>query len=123
MSFEKALAKEIKRLRDRLALLTGLGNQERAGEISRTRNTPRRRRVSPKVRAQRVLQGRYMSAVRSLPASQKKRIAAVRAKDGYRKAIAVAQRLTKGAGRKPTRRAKPTKRMRKTSASQHTPPH
>jgi hypothetical protein len=106
MSFEKAVQDEIKRLKDRIAALTsvvGLGAVPRKGRGSsrkattRKPKTTRKRkpRVSSKVRAQRVLQGQYMGHVRRLTAEQKKKIAAIREKSGYRKAIAKAKKMAK----------------------------
>lgn len=106
MNFEKAVQDEIKRLRDRIAALTsvvGLGSApRRARRASRKATAPRtkttrkpKRKISPTVRAQRVLQGQYMGHVRRLTAEQKKRIAGIRQESGYRKAIAEAKKLAK----------------------------
>ena len=100
MEFEKALAAEIERLRTRLEHLTGLSSAQakvRRGKPARKARTSRKpkRKSSPKVRAQRVLQGQYMGHVRRLTAEQKKRVSAIREKSGYRKAIAEAKRLAK----------------------------
>jgi hypothetical protein len=104
MSFEKAVQAEIKRLKDRIAALTsvvGLSSApRRARRASRKTTTrkakaTRKRKASPKVRALRVLQGQYMGHVRRLTAEQKKKVAAIREKSGYRKAIAEAKKLAK----------------------------
>jgi hypothetical protein len=101
MSFEKAVQDEIKRLKDRIVALTsvvGFGNAPRkARGASRKAKTTRKpkRRLSPKVRAQRVLQGTYMGVVRRLSGEQKKRVSEIRQKSGYRKAIAEAKRMAK----------------------------
>ncbi len=104
MSFEKAVAAEISRIRKRIAELTqdateatkrtirgpSIGTKRRRS--TRAKAKPQRR-LPPKVRAQRVLQGRYMGHVRRLTAEQKKEVAEIRLKSGYRKAIAEAKRM------------------------------
>jgi hypothetical protein len=100
MSFEKAVQDEIKRLKDRIVALTsviGFGNAPRKARAASRKATTRKRKrkVSPKVRAQRVLQGQYMGHVRRLTAEQKKKVAAIREKSGYRKAIAQAKKMAK----------------------------
>lgn len=118
MSFEAALAQEINRLRDRLAMLTRLGTSVRPPKSGRTRKS--RRRSSAKVRAQRVLQGRYMGSVRALGSAAKKRVQAIREKSGYLKAIAAAKRAAKGQAGRTTQPAQPRTRRRgkrSTSAS------
>ena len=104
MKFEKAVAAEISRIRKRLAEL-GQGVTEftkrkilrpRVG-TTRARSTRAysnpKRKPSPKVRAQRVLQGQYMGHVRRLTVEQKKTVSTTREKFGYRKAIAQAKRI------------------------------
>jgi hypothetical protein len=104
MSFEKALAAEITRLRKRLAELSHDATEATKRTIrgpligtKRIRSTRAkakpRPRLSPKVRAQRVLQGRYMGHVRRLTEEQKKKVSEIRQKSGYRKAIAEAKRM------------------------------
>ena len=100
MEFEKALSAEIERLKARLEHLVGLRStpaKVKRGKPARKAKTSRKpnRKLSPKVRAQRVLQGQYMGHVRRLTAEQKKKISAIREKSGYRKAIAEAKRLAK----------------------------
>lgn len=105
MSFERAVQDEIKRLKDRIVALTfvvGLGSSPRkaSGGLRRATDkakTTRKliRKLSSKVRAQRVLQGQYMGHVRRLTAEQKKKVRAIREKSGYGKAIAVAKKLAK----------------------------
>ena len=100
MEFEKALAAEIERLKDRLEHLVGLSSASvkvRRGKPARKARTSRKpkRKISSKVRAQRVLQGQYMGHVRRLTAEQKNKISVIRENSGYRKAIAEAKRLAK----------------------------
>src|ERR1017187_991403 len=99
--FEKALATEIQRLKDQLSRLVGMSATpvKRRGRKPGSKNKPKpatkTRRVSAQVRAQRVLQGQYMGHVRRLTAEQKKKVAEIREKSGYRKAIAEAKRLAR----------------------------
>jgi hypothetical protein len=99
--FEKALATEIQRLKDQLSRLVGMSATpvKRRGRKPGSKNKPqpakKHRRVSAQVRAQRVLQGQYMGHVRRLTAEQKKKVAEIREKSGYRKAIAEAKRLAR----------------------------
>jgi hypothetical protein len=106
MSFEKAVQDEIKRLKDRIAALAsvvGIGNAPRKASGASRKATARKakttrkpkRKVSPKVRAMRVLQGQYMGHVRLLTAEQKKKVGTIREKSGYRRAIAEAKRMGK----------------------------
>ena len=100
MEFEKALAAEIERLKDRLEHLVGLSSASvkvrRGKPVGKAKiNRKPKRKISSQVRAQRVLQGQYMGHVRRLTAEQKKKISMVREKSGYRKAIAEAKRLAK----------------------------
>jgi hypothetical protein len=94
----KGRQKEIVDLRQRLAALEGLGGSSRAAAAparrTRARKTVRRRaRLSPKVRALRRLQGRYMGYVRRLKAAEKARVRAVREKQGMEAAIRLASSL------------------------------
>ena len=88
--------KEIASLRERLAMLERLGGQlagRAAGRISGKRGgkaagkARRRRRLSPKVRALRRQQGRYMGLVRRLSAAKKAQVKAIREKKGLPAAI------------------------------------
>lgn len=97
MEFEEALQREIRRVKARLESLLRLATvtKRRSHPVARRRMASRRmrRKLSPKVRAQRRLQGQYMGHVRRLTAAQKKAVAAVREKSGYPAAIAHARRL------------------------------
>jgi hypothetical protein len=104
MEFEKAVAAEISRIRKRLAELAQDVGGVPKRKIARTRvgrtkarrmraHSKSKRKLSPKVRAQRVLQGQYMGHVRRLTVEQKKTVSATREKFGYRKAIAEAKRI------------------------------
>ena len=91
--------KEIAALRERLATLEELGvrGAEKAGRrvaVKAGRAEARvKRRLSPKVRALRRQQGRYMGLVRRLKAGQKARVRAVREKKGLPAAIRLALSL------------------------------
>jgi hypothetical protein len=93
MTFEKALQAEIRRLRARLASLTTI-NRAPSGTPAKSAGR-RRRKSSPKLKAQRKLQGSYMGHVRRLTAAQKKHIANIQWTKGYEKAIAAAKKLRK----------------------------
>jgi len=54
-----------------------------------------RRRTSPTLHAKRVLQGRYLGAVRPLSKANRARVKAVQATKGYEAAIKLAQSLRK----------------------------
>lgn len=91
---------EIRSLRERLASLEGA--VAAAGPRRRGPGRPRgsakpaartRRRISPKVRALRRLQGKYMGLVRGLKTAEKARVRAVREKQGMGAAIALASSL------------------------------
>ena len=90
---------EIRTLRERLASLEGAAAA--AGPRRRGPGRPRgsakpaktRRRISPKVRALRRLQGKYMGLVRGLKTAEKARVRAVREKQGMGAAIALASSL------------------------------
>jgi hypothetical protein len=94
---------EIRTLRERLASLEGMsggassssGRRGRRGaskSASATRPV-RRRKMSPKVRALRRLQGKYMGFVRGLKPAEKARVRAVREKQGMGAAIQLASSL------------------------------
>jgi hypothetical protein len=107
ISFEKAVAAEISRIRKRLVELGQGVTKVTKRKIlrpligtTRKRSTgvhKPKRKLSPKVRAQRVLQGQYMGHVRRLTVEQKKTVSATREKFGYRKAIAEAKRIARKA--------------------------
>ena len=86
--------KEIAALRKRLAMLEALGDGP-AGRPGRRRTSAAKpsRRLSPKVRALRRLQGRYMGHVRRLKAAEKARVRVVREKQGLAAAIRLAVSL------------------------------
>ncbi len=94
---------EIRSLRDRLASLEGAsdGAQPRRRGPGRPRGSGKpaaaskvsRRRMSPKVRALRRLQGKYMGLVRGLKVAEKARVRSVREKQGMGAAIALASSL------------------------------
>ena len=102
---EKALRgrqQQIRNLREQLASLESLFRAGRgrkpaanAGRGSaKAKRRPRARRpMSPKVRALRKLQGKYMGFVRSLKPAEKSRVRAVREKQGMAAAIALASSL------------------------------
>jgi hypothetical protein len=87
--------REIRQLRQRLASLVALG-----GPASRKASSPRKARVrrrslTPRVRALRRLQGRYMGFVRRLKTAEKARVRALREKKGIGAAIRLASSLGK----------------------------
>lgn len=93
---------EIRRLKERLALLEQLspagaapaGRRPRRAARGVARKTRKRRaRMSPKVRALRRLQGKYMGYVRRLKPAEKARVRSVREKQGMEVAIRLAQSL------------------------------
>jgi hypothetical protein len=91
-------SKEIADLRERLASLEGMGS--RSGPARRAagvrRSTGKRRvAISPKVRALRRLQGKYMGYVRRLKPAEKARVRTVREKQGMQAAIRLAASLAK----------------------------
>jgi hypothetical protein len=94
---------EIAALREQLAALEGIdgrGARRGARRASRGNRAPapaRKRRVaiSPKVRALRRLQGKYMGFVRRLKPAEKARVRAVREKEGMQAAIRLASSLGK----------------------------
>jgi hypothetical protein len=88
---------EIASLRERLASLEGLDERNAARRRPRRAAgvAPRRRRakMTPKVRALRRLQGKYMGYVRRLKPAEKARVRAVREKQGMKAAIRMATSL------------------------------
>ena len=100
MSFEKALSDEIGRLRHRLAELLKLEGKTRSRRNPTASKAPRKqkRKSSPKLRALRQQQGKYMGLVRGLTAQQKRKVSEIREKKGMRAAIAAAKRA--GAAKK-----------------------
>ena len=101
---------EIRSLRERLASLEGMdgaaSSSPRRGGRRRGRGAAsgsgssgsasrpiRRRKMSPKVRALRRLQGKYMGFVRGLKPAEKARVRAVREKQGMGAAIQLASSL------------------------------
>jgi hypothetical protein len=57
---------------------------------------PRRLKLSPKRRAELKLHGRYLGHMRQLKPRQKARVRAVKQRNGYHAAIALAKRLAPG---------------------------
>ena len=92
-------SKEIADLRERLASLErmGGGSRRRGRQAKASTRSKQRRRVaiSPKVRALRRLQGKYMGYVRRLKPAEKARVRAVREKEGMQAAIRLAASLAK----------------------------
>lgn len=94
-------AREIAALRARIAALEGTGGRgvrragRRAGASGRTAVKRRRVAISPKVRALRRLQGKYMGYVRRLKPAEKARVREVREKQGMQAAIRLASSLAK----------------------------
>jgi hypothetical protein len=89
-------AKEIANLRERLADLEGIrGASAKRGPRQAAARPARRRNVtiSPKVRALRRLQGKYMGYVRRLKPAEKARVREVREKQGMQAAIRLASSL------------------------------
>jgi hypothetical protein len=98
---------EIRSLRERLASLEGMsdgagassgrrGRRGRRSAASGASSRPvRRRKMSPKVRALRRLQGKYMGFVRGLKPAEKARVRSVREKQGMAAAIQLASSLGK----------------------------
>jgi hypothetical protein len=89
--------REIRSLRDRLASLEGPGGFSSGRRASRGRPALRRgvarRKMSPRVRALRQMQGQYMGYVRRLNAEDKARVRAVREKQGMEAAIRIASSI------------------------------
>jgi hypothetical protein len=94
-------SQEIAALREQLAALEGIdgrGSRRGARRTSRSNRVPARRRrvaISPKVRALRRLQGKYMGYVRRLKPAEKARVRTVREKQGMLAAIKLASSLAK----------------------------
>ena len=91
-------SKEIADLRERLANLEGMDGRSQSGRrAAGTRRSAGKRRVaiSPKVRALRRLQGKYMGYVRRLKPAEKARVRTVREKQGMQAAIRLAASLAK----------------------------
>lgn len=100
MEFERVLAAEIRRIRERLRELTALAfpPRERRRKIPRKAPAKSIRRSKPVSAAQkkaRIVQGRYLGAVRRLKPAQRAAIKKVRAEKGVTVAIAEAKRLAK----------------------------
>ena len=91
-------SKEIADLRERLASLEGMGGGSGSGHRAagaRRATGKRRVAISPKVRALRRLQGKYMGYVRRLKPAEKARVRTVREKQGMQAAIRLAASLAK----------------------------
>jgi hypothetical protein len=91
-------SKEIADLRERLASLEGMGGGSGSGRRAagaRRATGKRRVAISPKVRALRRLQGKYMGYVRRLKPAEKARVRTVREKQGMQAAIRLAASLAK----------------------------
>lgn len=92
---------EIRSLRERLAALEHFSpaaparSGRKPGRPARAARKPRVRRVrmSPRVRALRQLQGKYMGYVRRLKPAEKARVRSVREKQGIEEAIRLAKSL------------------------------
>jgi hypothetical protein len=94
--------KEIRSLRERLAALEQFSPGVSAGRAGRRPGRParaarkkrvRRIKMSPRVRALRQLQGKYMGYVRRLKPAEKARVRSVREKQGMGAAIRLARSL------------------------------
>ncbi len=94
--------REIRKLRERLAALeklspAGVSRAPRGGRAARrsagSKVRARRLRMSPRVRALRKLQGKYMGYVRRLKPADKDRVRSVREKRGMDAAIRLAKSL------------------------------
>ena len=88
--------KEIATLRERLAALEGIPVASHGKSRGRAKAPAARRRnvkISPKVRALRRLQGKYMGYVRRLKPAEKARVKEVREKQGMQAAIRLASSL------------------------------
>jgi hypothetical protein len=89
----KGRLEEIQRLRERLASLETLIRRPGPGKPGRRARKAVRRVLSPKTRALRRLQGKYMGYMRNLKASEKARVRALREKRGIEAAIKLAASL------------------------------
>src|SRR5438552_5463558 len=94
---------EIRSLRERLAALeqfspgASAARGPRRGRPARAvrKKRARRMRMSPRVRALRKLQGKYMGYVRRLKPAEKARVRAIREKEGMQAAIRLAASLAR----------------------------
>ncbi len=86
---------EIRELKERLASLESLAASTGSAGSSRRKAPSARRRISPRVRALRRRQGRYMGFVRRLKPAQKARVRALREKKGIEAAIRLASSLAR----------------------------
>jgi len=89
--------KEIASLRERLATLEGIAGASGRADRRKAAARPAQRRnvtISPKVRALRRLQGKYMGYVRRLKPAEKARVREVREKQGMQAAIRLASSLS-----------------------------
>jgi hypothetical protein len=84
---------EIQKLRERLVSLERLVGRAAPAKSRRPARKRARRALSPKTRALRRLQGKYMGYVRNLKAAEKARVRAVREKQGIEAAIKLAASL------------------------------
>ena len=85
---------EIRMLRERLATLESLPDGA-SGRGRRAGKPARRRKLDPRVRSLRRLQGRYMGFTRRLKPAEKARVRAVREKQGLAPAIRLAASLAR----------------------------
>lgn len=84
---------EIEKLRERLSSLEKMVGRSGPARRGRKASKVVRRKMSPKTRALRRLQGKYMGHVRNLKAAEKARVKAVREKQGIGAAIKLAASL------------------------------
>lgn len=89
----KGRLEEIQKLRERLVSLERLVGRAAPAKRRRPARKRARRALSPKTRALRRLQGKYMGYVRNLKAAEKARVRAVREKQGIEAAIRLAASL------------------------------
>jgi hypothetical protein len=96
---DAALRSRRDEVRDLRARLEALGVGSSAGrKLRASRPAPRQRRrgrLSPRVRALRRQQGRYMALVRGLSAAEKAKVRAAREKQGMASALRVAASLSR----------------------------
>lgn len=91
----KGRDREIRDLRARLASLEGLGDSARGRRQTLVAPSRRsRRQMSPRVRALRKMQGKYMGYVRRLKPADKARVKVVREKQGIEAAIRLASSIS-----------------------------
>ena len=93
----RARQQEIRDLHSRLDALGASGRGADGATRGGAAPAKRRRRLSPRVRALRRQQGRYMSLVRGLKAPDKARVRAAREKRGMGAALKMAATLAKKA--------------------------